>query len=252
MKIRGDKPAVLLLLLVFPFCAVYAQTGPAGPRDLFDQVLRAHVTDGRVDYPAIKRDPRFSGYLAALRETDADALATRQEKLAFWINAYNALAIKGILDGLSPASLFGRLKYFKLAKYDAGGKHINLYDLEREVIIPFGDPRIHFAIVCASRSCPKLRSEAYAAGRLDEQLNDNARGFINDAARNRFDVENKTAALSRIFDWFDDDFEQQAGSVQRYLGEYLEDPAAREAADRENFRIHYLKYDWNLNGIAPD
>lgn len=89
----------------------------------------------------------------------------RAEKLAFWINAYNALAIKGTLDGSSPRSFFGKAKFFYTDKYQAGGVKTNLYDLEHEILLPLDDARVHFAIVCASRSCPKLRSEAYTVGR---------------------------------------------------------------------------------------
>lgn len=86
---------------------------------------------------------------------------SHSEALVYWINAYNTLAIKGILDGRSPRTLLGKYSYFKKAKYRVGGKRINLYDLERKVIIPMGEPRIHFAINCASQSCPKLLSRAY-------------------------------------------------------------------------------------------
>lgn len=240
---------VFIFLLVFLAPVVNAEAAPENLHDLFNRVLRENVTDGKVNYPGIKNDARFNAYLTILKQTDPGSFATQAEKLAFWINAYNALAIKGILDGLSPASLFGRLRYFKLTKYDVAGKSLTLYDLERNVIIPFNDPRIHFAIVCASASCPKLRSEAYVADRLEEQLDDGAKDFINDAHKNRFDVENKTAELSKIFDWFKTDFNQHAGSVQHYIKQYLADPVLREEAANETFRISYMKYDWSLNGI---
>ena len=134
--------------------------------------------------------------------------------MALWINAYNAYAIKGILDGYSPGTWVGRYRYFIGRTYRVGGASINLYDLEREILIArFHEPRMHFAIVCASASCPKLQSWAYDRTQLEPQLELAARGFINDSSRNRFDRENRVAYLSKIFDWFADDFSSQAGSV---------------------------------------
>jgi hypothetical protein len=117
--------------------------------------LQAYVRDGQVDYAAIQTDDRFQAYIDYLETADPETLATRDEKLAFWINAYNALAIKGVLDGLSTGSLLARVGFFS-ADYSLAGRSIDLYDLEHEIIIPFGEPRIHFAIVCASASCPKI------------------------------------------------------------------------------------------------
>lgn len=215
----------------------------------FDEVLRANVADGKVNYPGIAQDPRFADYLEQLKVEPA--FGSREQELAYWINAYNALAIKGILDGKSPASFLGRIVYFKTTDYPVGGKKIDLYDLEREILIPLGEPRIHFAIVCASASCPKLRSEAYTADRLEQQLEVNARAFINDPTRNHLDREHKIAYLSKIFDWFDRDFEQHSGSVQRYVARYVDDPELAKALENERYRIKHLKYDWNLNGTPP-
>lgn len=121
----------------------------------FDELVRAHVVGGVVNYPGIMADDRFQAYLRQLDRMDPNRLRTRQDRLAFWINAYNAFAIKGILDGYSPMTLFGRYRYFIVRDYQVGGKTINLYDLERKLLIPdFREPLIHFAIVCASSSCP--------------------------------------------------------------------------------------------------
>jgi len=103
-----------------------------------------------------------------------------------------------------------------------GGEALNLNNLEKNILIPdFREPRIHFAIVCASQSCPKLRSWAYTAEQLEEQLNDSARRFINDPTRNRFDQEQKVAYLSKIFDWFTEDFVARSGSLTNYVSQVL-------------------------------
>lgn len=226
-----------------------SSTGPSALHSLFDTVLRNNVIDGKVNYAGIAADPGFFDYLEKLEVPPR--FSTREMELAYWINAYNALAIKGILDGQSPDSLFGRYFYFKSTKYKVGGREINLYDLEREILIPMHEPRIHFAIVCASASCPKLLSSAYTAGKLEQQLESNARDFINDPTRNRFDREWKVAYLSKIFDWYAEDFEKQSGTVQRYLARYIDDPGLAKELETDSYEIKYLKYDWSLNGSAP-
>lgn len=221
------------------------------PHQAFDEVLHAYVNDGKVNYPGVAADPRFSAYLTELKQTDADALPSREENLAFWMNAYNALAMKGILDGYSPSTAFGKLRYFYLNKYEVGGKTINLYNMEHEIIRPLGEPRIHFTIACASQSCPKLRSEAYTAERLEQQLDENARRFINNTSRNRFDRNEKIAHLSMIFKWFDEDFVKHSGSVLEYIANYVDDKELASELAAGSYTIKYLEYDWNLNGTPP-
>ena len=217
----------------------------------FDAALQAHVRDGGVDYPAIARDERFLRHLRQLDRIDPNQFPTRHARLAFWINTYNAFAIQGILDGYSPKTLWGRYRYFIAREYPVGGRTINLYDLEQKVLIPdYREPRIHFVIVCASKSCPKLQSRIYAPATLEEQLEAGARAFINDPARNRFDREKKIAHLSMIFKWFESDFATQAGSLLDYIRRYVLDPdLARDLAQRP-YRIEFVDYDWSLNGIA--
>src|SRR5438128_32616 len=151
-------PALTVLVLLAGCSSVPKTFSPAEPiaskdfsHRLFKEVLRAHVSDGVVNYPAIVKDSRFDKYLWYLDRVDPNALPTREDQLAFWINAYNAFAIKGILDGYSPLTKFGQYRYFIARDYGVGGQRINLYDLERKVLIPdFREPRIHFAIVCWS------------------------------------------------------------------------------------------------------
>ena len=219
---------------------------------LLSQVLEAHVNQGVVDYPAIQMDARLPAYLAQVDRVDPTAFVTRNERLAFWINAYNAFAIKGILDRYSPVSYVGRYRYFIGRDYRVGGATINLYDLERQVLIKqFQEPLIHFAIVCASTSCPKLQTWVYEPDQLEHQLDRVARDFINDPMRNRFDRTQKVASLSMIFKWFDDDFSSAAGSVLAYITRYVNDPELVQDLMRSNYRIEYLDYDWSLNGIPP-
>ena len=230
---------------------------PIGPNEFsnrtFDELLRAYVVDGVVDYPGITADARFQAYLLQLDRVDPNRLPTRQDRLAFWINAYNAFAIKGILDGYSPMTRFGQYRYFIARDYQVGGKEINLYDLERKLLIPeFREPLIHFAIVCASRSCPKLQSRAYSAEKLDQQLEESARGFINDPTRNQFDRQQKIARLSMIFNWFEDDFITHSGSLINYVKRYVTDPDLARELESASYRVEFLEYDWRLNGTPPE
>jgi hypothetical protein len=219
---------------------------------IFQEVLRAHVEHGVVDYPAVEADSRFEDYLRQLNRIDPRSFATRQDRLVFWINAYNAFAIKGILDGYSPLTLFGRYRYFIGRAYRVGGQSINLYDLEREVLIPdFRETRIHFAIVCASNSCPRLQSWAYATDKLDEQLEQSAREFINDPTRNRFDRKRKIAHLSMIFKWFEQDFVAHSGSLLNYVKPYIADPDLARELESTPYTVQFLEYDWRLNGPPP-
>jgi hypothetical protein len=218
----------------------------------FEELLQAHVSDGIVNYPTVVSDSRLDAYLHLLDRMDPTALPTRNDQLAFWINAYNAFAIKGIVDGYSPKTLYGRYRYFIAREYRIGGEGINLYDLEQRVLIPeFREPRIHFAIVCASRSCPKLRTRAFLPDRLEEQLDQAARAFVNDPSRNRFDRAQKVAELSMIFKWFRSDFEAVAGSLPAYVSRYLTDPDVAQDLAAGRYRVTFLEYDWRLNGPPP-
>lgn len=217
----------------------------------FNQVLSAHVHDGVVDYPAIAKDKNFSGYVKDIAEFEPERLSSVSARLAFWINAYNALAIQGILDGLSPQSWIGKYRYFKHAKYRVGGRDLDLYALEHDIILPYGEPRVHFALVCASASCPKLASEAYMGDQLDAQLEQRTLLFINDPTRNRFDAAQKAAYLSKIFDWFQDDFKAASGSVTEYVAQYVSDSDIARSLKKGSWRIEYLPYDWSLNGPVP-
>jgi hypothetical protein len=220
----------------------------------FDRLLKAHVTaDGSVDYDAFARAPSFPGYLDQLSRARPDALS-REEQLAFWINAYNAYTIQlvnahgeresirninktlGVVKAMGP---------WKEEMVRAGGLVTSLDFVEHEIIRKrFAEPRIHFALVCAAVSCPPLRTEAYTGARLEAQLEDQARLFIaRSPERNRIDVAAGTAYLSPIFGWFKDDF----GDLGRFLARYVDDPAARALLQSGKFTIVETKYDWSLN-----
>lgn len=259
------KPTLLILL--FPIflagCGTFSTLPknyhPSQPiaaqefsHQAIDGVLRTHVNDGHVNYPGIAADPRLDTYIQEVNRLDPTTLATKKDRLAFWINVYNAFAIKGILNGYSPSTKFGQYGYFVGQAYMVGGADVNLWSIERDILIPrFTEPRIHFAIVCASQSCPKLRSWAFTPYQLDQQLNDSARRFINDPTRNFFDRDRKIAYLSKIFTWFEEDFMGHSGSVSKYISQFVNNPALARELQNETYTIKYLEYDWNLNGTPP-
>ena len=224
-------------------------------------MLSTYVQDGLVDYEGLKRDgrPRLDAYLGGL-ETQAgrwDAWA-RHERLAFWVNAYNAYMIRLVLEHhpiaevRSIGGVFGgatfRRRFIPLGS--AGGS-VSLDDIEHwRLRSEFNDARIHFAVVCASRSCPALRPDAYQPALLDAQLDEAARRFLADRSKNRYDPDTNTLWLSAIFDWFREDFERDAGTLPGFVMRHL--PASDLAVVRARRpRIRFLKYDWTLNARAP-
>ena len=246
--------AVKLFLVLVGFAnllIVAPAKADATRHQALNTVVAEHVDAGWVDYPAIASDQRFTDYLKTIEALDAQTLADPNERLSFWINAYNALAIKGILDGNSPSSFFGRIAYFGGATYSVGGKTLNLYDLEHDMIIPAGEPRSHFAINCASKSCPALRSNAYVGDTLNQDLDHAAREFVNNTALNRFERAAKVAYLSKIFDWYSDEFGKDEQGVLTYIAGFVADDGLAVQLRAGDWRIEYLDYDWSLNGIAP-
>jgi len=252
--------AVLLLASVHAGCSSvperFAPSNPIDPAQVshqtFSAILQTTTHDGQVNYPEIQTDHRFADYLAQLDRVNPSALDSEAERLAFWINAYNAFAIQGILDGYTPEPYIGWYRFFKARTYPIGGSRVNLSDLEHEILRKqFHEPRVHFAIVCASSSCPKLASSAYQGRLLDQQLDRAARAFINDPSRNRFDNREKAAYLSKIFDWFEKDFAASAGSVARFVAQYVQDADVARDLAAGLYRIAYLEYDWSLNGPSP-
>jgi hypothetical protein len=243
--------------------AVPAAAGSFDHRfDQWTRLLRQHVTvvgaSTRVRYAEWKTDRAglvpFTSALSDVSPKVFDAFS-KAEKMAFLINAYNAFTIQMVLDSYpiksikDAGSLFTspwKKKFFKLF-----GRDFTLDDIEHGMLRKdFGDPRIHFAINCASLGCPPLRDEAYTDDGLDSQLDQQAKGFLRDEAHNKIDLTNKKRGLSMIFKWFHEDFEKNGGSVQKFIAKYLSDNAGVQAQLTAGlFQVSYLDYDWNLNQI---
>ncbi len=241
--------------------AAFAEGSAVAPFDhdhsALTAILAQYVRDGDVDYRGLAGEGRgpFDAYLRSLQAVSASEPSFRRdERMAFWINAYNAFTIRLVLDnypietirsiGLLPGAAF-RKEFIPLGKQ---GEEISLDTIEHEILREeFQDARIHFAIVCASKSCPALRSEAYRARDLTQQLDDAARGFLADASKNRLDAASGTLHLSPIFKWFRGDFERDAGSLEAFVARHARPPDA-ERIRTTKIRLVFLDYDWSLNG----
>jgi hypothetical protein len=253
-------PAALLILL-FALCG--GATGvDAQPRHRsFTELLTRHVEDGHVDYAALCQDQGLDEYLLQLSAVEPDTVSADADRLAFWINAYNAFTLKAICAEYPVKSInelhFGGLylgTVLKRTVWDRRLIHLaestlSLNQIEHEIIRKqFAEPRIHYALVCAARSCPPLRGEAFEGNTLDAQLDDQARLFLNDPEQNRFVVAERRAQLSRILDWYGGDFGDGKEDLLLHVARYLpEDVAASLRADPDAWKVEHLPYDWSLN-----
>ncbi|OWP63173.1 hypothetical protein CDA63_10715 [Hymenobacter amundsenii] len=208
----------------------------------FDKLLKKYVnSQGRVNYKGFKSEEKaFNDYLAQLSKNPPTAADSKAEQMAFWINAYNAYTIRLILDNYPLKSIKDIGEPWKKVFFSIGGEKMSLDNIEHGILRKkFNDPRIHFALVCASISCPPLRPEAYSAARLSAQLDDQARDFLNNPGKNKLTAS--SAQLSSYFDWYKDDWNQNGQSVVKWVNKY-----AKTKID-SNTKISFMDYNWNLN-----
>jgi hypothetical protein len=274
------RTLLLAIALAFCLCAAVRSlepaqaTKPAVPaaapaaafdHSAFDALLKKHVKGDRVDYKALQADrAALDGYcerLAKLAKADLEAMA-RNDQFAFWIDAYNALTLATIVDhypikeGPSPAkpSEFPKNSIRQIdgawtTKHTVASQQLSLDEIENKVLRPgFKDPRVHTAINCASRGCPPLRAEAFTGAKLEAQLNDNVERFLADPARTVYDAKGSKLVVSKIFDWFKEDFGGDEGVLKFIRAHapagqkgFLEKLGARSVA--------FADYDWTLNDV---
>lgn len=205
-------------------------------------VERQGVMLNAVDYKGLSQDLRYPQIISQIENLPIQSLTSREERLAFYINAYNVYAIKVVIENYpvesirDVGSLFSSVWSRTAGSID--GKALSLDDIEHEILRKLAEPRIHFAIVCASLSCPNLRSEAYRAENLDKQLEEQTRSFLNNETKGVL-LDGQRVRVSQIFDWFEEDFEA-SGGVEAFIRRYRELPA------RINLRAN-LPYNWDLN-----
>jgi hypothetical protein len=223
---------------------------PAFDHRLFDALLRTHVAAGRVDYDACARSPEFARYLDALAGRGPAGLP-EPERLAYWINAYNAYTIALVNAHGERRSIRNIREAWTQPIVVAGGQRYSLDHVEHEILREeFHEPRIHFALVCAAVSCPPLRSEAYVGARLDAQLDDQARAFLlRSPEQNRVDVRAAVVHGSPIWaSWYKADFGGSDAAVGAYLARFFPPGPERELLASGRFRLVETPYDWGLNG----
>lgn len=241
------KIALLVFFIGFLAIEIYSQSPPPS-HERYSKLLKAHVSaNGKVDYKGFIRDSAdFNQYLKSLSKNAPGKNWTRNEIKAFWINAYNAFTIKLIIDNYPVKSIkdLGGWIYKVNTPWDIkfitiGGEKLDLNNIEHAKLRrDFDDPRIHFAVVCASKSCPKLLNEAYEASKLDQQLDQAGRDFLSDSFRNK--IGSSKVELSSIFKWYRGDFTKK-GSLLNFINNYA------PVKINSNAPISYLEYDWNLN-----
>ena len=273
---------LLLLATALTACAGAARVEPPAAEEIFshaelDRFLERHVdAAGNVDYEAASTDdPDLAGYLARIAAASPDnrpeLFPTRNHRLAYWINAYNGSVlflvlshypIESVGDVSRPWAFFflPRLSgFFVFQPVVLGGDSTSLYALENRLIRRrFADPRFHFALNCASQSCPRLPRTAFSGEALDRELDREARIFLADESNLRIDLEQRTIFLSAIFDWYERDFldwqrdvESEArATLAGYVQPYLPAAKQRALAKCDDCRVEFLPYDWGLNHRA--
>ena len=249
------QSAVLAVFFVFSFCSNseafdFSDWGALVKKYVAPKTL-AGVRFNAIDYASLKKDPVFSGLVARLESYSLASLESRESKLSFWINVYNILAAKMITDHYPIKSIKDVGSFFKpvwkRVAGTVGGKERTLNDIEHEILRKMNEPRIHVAIVCASVSCPDLRREAYSAGKLNEQLDDQMEKFLRSREKGmKLDARKNRVYLSAIFKWFAEDFASRGG-VLKYIGQYVT-AEERKVLNNSKIKISYLDYNWEING----
>lgn len=239
---------LLLIAIQFSSITIFSQSPPS--HDIWDQLTKKYVDNkGFVNYLGFKKDrAEFDKYLKTLSDSKPSDKWSRNEQMAFWINAYNAFTVDLILQHYPVKSIKDIGAAIKIPFVNTpwdikfiriGGNKYDLNNLEHGILRKkFDDPRIHFAVNCASYSCPALRNEAYTAAKLDVQLDDAGRDFLNDKTKNKVSADNPK--LSKLFSWYKGDFTKKS-SLITFLNKYSA-IKINEKADIDN-----MNYDWTLN-----
>ena len=207
-----------------------------------DKFLQANVKNGLVDYKGIKQD--FSEVDKLYQQIGSISLkdASDTEKKAFYINAYNIAVIRQIAEAYpvkSPMDIDG---FFDKTKHNFAGEMLTLNQLEKEKLLqPYNDPRVHFVLVCAAQSCPPLDNKAYEDQTLDRQLTARTELALNNSDFIKVNEAQKKAEISKIFDWYQDDFTQNGKTVLAYINKY------RNKKIPVDYKVGFYEYNWQLN-----
>jgi len=247
---------VLTLLFAAAGCAINVPPPQTvreqfvAPEKAWDNVLSRFVDErGRINFAGIAKSPsELEAYVANLATVSPasapQSFPTRETKLAYYINAYNALAMYNVVRSGIPANLGSKsdqLRFFYRTRFKLGGDWISLYDLENKVIRPMGEPRIHFALNCMARGCPRLPREPFRAETLEKELEREAKQFFNEERNVQENAEKKAVRLSEILSFYKEDFLKAAPSLIAYANRY------REEKIPEDYKVEFIPYDWTVN-----
>lgn len=268
----------LIYLFAFPLISAKGQNFDH-THSRFNTILEKYVHGSRVDYAGLKSSreelEEYTDILGSVSE-DEYKTWTDKQKLAFWINCYNAFTLKVVVENYpiersltfvsifyAPASSILQIPgVWDDIEFNAAGKKVTLDQIEHEILRKkFDEPRIHVAINCASESCPDLRAEAYTADRIEAQLVDASYNFVNDESKGvKINLDEKELRISSIFKWFGSDFEHKYGNQQffqerdkevrgvlGFIYSYLKSEKEKEFLNENKFSISYMDYDWSLN-----
>jgi len=240
------KRTIIIILVVLPIILnsqeiIYQK---------WDEILVENVGSGyksdivynSLDYKELEEDQNFKDILDLLEKFDLNVLSNRNEEIAFWVNIYNIAAVNMILKHELPNSIRDIGNLFKpVWKFDAiniGSKYYTLDHIEHKILRSYGEPLIHFAIVCASLSCPDMLNTVYIPETLIAQMEENTRNFLkNDSKGLKLDVIKNKIFISKIFKWFEVDFSL---GIEQFIKKYSDQ-------DISGYSVKYLDYNWQLN-----
>ena len=234
---------------------------------LWDDVVSTFVNNqGLVNYDGIATSGAFHEYLYRLAKTDAAGLADDRQRLAFWINAYNALTLWAVLDTLPQDRTkwpeysikdqrIGGDNLWEGLRFTLGGGTWSLDEIEHEILRKqdgLRDPRIHVALVCGARGCPPLWNRAYTGEAIKVELDAAVRRFVSNPSQCSIDARTGVIRISKVFDWYGGDFRDsrfspRADSIPAFLSAYVKDAALAKALRSQEWEMEYFDYDWKLN-----
>jgi uncharacterized protein DUF547 len=210
----------------------------------YARVLQRFVDErGAVDFEALANDRAdLDTYVRFIAATPLESFPPGDERLAHYIDSYNALSMFNVIESGIPESHAGwrKVVFFALRRFDVGGRRLSLYAYENDVIRKVGDPRIHFALNCSALGCPRLPREPFTAALLQSQLDRETRRFFESPAHLRTDPAGRTAYVSELLDFYRDDFVSAAGSLAAFVNRYAAQPVP------ESYDLRFIPFDWTI------
>ncbi len=234
-----------LLFIVVSFACVFYSTNANSQGNFFDNAntfFEANINSGNVNYQSIANDPLALNQLVNTIESYDLTEKANDEQLAFYLNAYNVLVIKQVVDNYPLKSPMDVSGFFDGNTYIVAGKSVTLNDIENNIIRPtFNDARIHFALVCGAKGCPPITNQAFTVENVNERLDKLTSDALNNGSFLRIDEANAQVLISEIFKWYIVDFGNEIKGVKTFINQY------RSTSIPDSYNVDFYTYDWNLN-----